>query len=67
LLRDTARDLCADSWLANQITLDLKTVNGKSTLECLPIESKPYVKAAFSIRKSQLPPEMQSLFENVAS
>lgn len=67
LLCDTARDLCADTWLANQISLEVKNEGGKKALHYLPAESMPYVKAAYAIRKKEMPSEMQSLFENAAS
>lgn len=67
MLRDTARDLCADTWLANKIALDVKTVNGKPTLSTLPAESMPYVKAAYAIRKNEMPADMKGLFEGIAS
>jgi hypothetical protein len=67
MLRDTARDLCADTWLANQIALDVKMENGKPTLRSLPAESMPYVKAAYAIRKNELPADMKGLFDGMAS
>jgi len=67
LLRDTARDLCSDPWLANQISLEVATVNGKQTIRYMPAESMPYVRAAYAIRKGELPPEMGGLFDGMAS
>jgi hypothetical protein len=66
LLRDTARDLCSDTWLANQIALDVKMENGKPTLCSMPAESMPYVRAAYAIRKNELPADMKSMFDGQA-
>ena len=59
----TARDLCADTWLANRINLELKMQNGKQVLDYQPAESLPYVRAAYAIRKDDLPAEMRGLFD----
>lgn len=67
MLRDTARDLCADTWLANQIALDVKMENGKPTLRSMPAESMPYVRAAYAIRKNELPADMKGLFDGMAA
>jgi len=66
IIRDTARDLCSDAWLANSITLEIKAEGGKKMLAATPAEALPYVKAAYAIRKDELPADMKGLFESVA-
>ena len=67
MLRDTARDLCSDTWLANQIALDVKMVNGKPTLTSMPAGSMPYVRAAYAIKKNELPADMKGMFDGPAA
>jgi hypothetical protein len=66
ILRDTARDICSDAWLANRMTLEIKTEGGKKTLAAAPAEAVPYVKAAYAIRKDELPSDVKGLFEGIA-
>jgi hypothetical protein len=65
LLRDTARDLCADAWVANRLTLDMRMDGGKPKLGALP-ETIPYLKAAYAIRQDELSPEVKDLFQGLA-
>jgi hypothetical protein len=67
LLRDTARDLCSDTWLANQIVVDVKMENGKPTLSSMPAGSMPYVRAAYAIRKNEMPADIKGMFDGMAS
>jgi len=66
IIRDTARDLCSDAWLANRMTLEIKSEGGKKTLVASPAEAMPYVRAAYVIRKDELPADMKGMFESVA-
>ncbi len=66
IVRDTARDLCSDAWLANSMTLEIKAEGGKKTLVATPAEALPFVKAAYAIRKDELPAEMKGMFESFA-
>lgn len=65
LLRDTARDLCADAWVANRLTLSISSEGGMQKLSVIP-EGVPYLKAAYSIRREQLAPEMRKLVDGLA-
>ncbi len=66
ILRDTARDLCSDAWLANQMTLEIKTEGGKKMLAAAPAEALPYIKAAYAIRKDELPSDIKGMLEGIA-
>ena len=65
LLCDTARDLCADAWVANRLTLNVKNEGGKQKLNVIP-EAIPYLRAAYSIRRNELPPEVKGLIDGLA-
>ncbi|GEM_PF-3695252 len=65
MLRDTARDLCADAWVANRLTLNVRTEGGKQKLDVTP-EAIPYLRAAYSIKRDELTPEVKSLIEGLA-
>lgn len=65
MLFDTARNLCADTWVANRMTLNVKTEGGKQKLIVIP-EAIPYLRAAYSIRRNELAPEVKSLVEGLA-
>lgn len=65
LLRDTARDLCADAWMANRLTLSVKDDGGKKSLVAAP-EAMPYLRAAYAIRREELTPDVKSLFDGLA-
>lgn len=65
MLRDTARDLCADAWVANRLTLDVRTEGGRQRLNVSP-EAVPYLRAAYSIKREELTPEVKSLVEGLA-
>ncbi len=64
IVQDTARDICSDPWLANRMTVEIKTEGGKRTLTAAPAEAAPYLRAAYAIRKDELPPETMGLFES---
>jgi hypothetical protein len=65
MLCDTARNLCADAWVANRLTLNVKNEGGKQKLSVIP-EAMPYLKAAYSIRRDELTPEVRSLMDGLA-
>ncbi len=65
ILRDTARDLCADAWVANRMALEVRTEGGRPKLSVTP-EAIPYLRAAYSIRRDELTPEVKSLVEGLA-
>ncbi|MBI0583051.1 MAG: hypothetical protein ISF22_02355 [Methanomassiliicoccus sp.] len=65
ILRDTARDLCADPWVANKLTLDVRMEGGRPMLKALP-ETMPYLRAAYAIKRNELSPELKGLFEGMA-
>lgn len=65
ILCDTARNLCADAWVANRLTLDVKNEGGRQSLSVIP-EAIPYLKAAYSIRREELGPEVKTLVEGLA-
>lgn len=67
ILRDTAKDLCSDVWLANQMSLTTETVGGAKKLIATPVGMVPYLKAAYSIRKDELPAEIAELVEKMAA
>lgn len=67
VLRDTARDLCSDVWLANQMNLTMETMGGARKLVATPEGVIPYIRAAYSIKKDELPPEMGELVEKMAA
>ena len=64
LLRDTARDLCSDAWLANRLTLSVKDEGGKKSLVAAP-EAMPYLRAAYAIRREELTPDVKGLFDGL--
>jgi len=48
------------------MTLEIKSEGWKKTLVASPAEAMPYVRAAYVIRKDELPADMKGLFESVA-
>jgi hypothetical protein len=48
------------------MTLEIKAEGGKKTLVATPAEALPFVKAAYAIRKDELPAEMKGMFESFA-
>jgi hypothetical protein len=65
LLCDTARDLCADAWVANRLTLNVKSEGGTQKLNVIP-EGIPYLRAASAINRDQLTPEVRKLIDGLA-
>ncbi len=65
MLCDTARNLCADAWVANRLTLEVKNEGGKKKLNVIP-EAIPYLRAAYSMKRDDLTPEVKKLFEGLA-
>lgn len=53
-----ARHLCADCWLANQITVREERRDGKTYLVASPAEAAPYVRAAYQAKKAKLPADV---------
>ena len=66
VLRDTARDLCADPWMANCLVLEVKMIDGKATLHTSP-EALPYVKAAYAIKGAGMPANIRALLDGMAA
>lgn len=64
---DKAKDLCSDPWLANKMALEIRMENGKESLHTAPAESLPYIKAAYAIKRNELPKEVSALLEGVAA
>lgn len=67
MLRDTARNLCSDAWLANSINIEVRKEGGKASLHATPAESLPYIKAAYAIVQPSLPEDFKALFSGMAS
>ncbi len=61
LLTERAKGLCSDPWLSNQIKIEQG--NGANSLNASPEEALPYIRAANSILKDELPAELSKHFE----
>jgi hypothetical protein len=51
--------------VANRLTLNVKNEGGKQKLNVIP-EAIPYLRAAYSIRRNELPPEVKGLIDGLA-
>ncbi len=61
MIQEQACFLCSDVWLANQIRVEADVRNGVTHLVASPIAAAPYVRAAYDIRKDELPADVVDL------
>lgn len=66
ILGEAAKDLCPDVWLANRLNLSMETVGGVQRLVATPAEMVPYLKAAYHVKKAELPDEMAALVDKIS-